>query len=144
LAARQLRVKAGADFQQAGQPAAQLDPAARGLRDPGQDFEQGRFTRPVAADDANDFPRLDVEADVLEGPEIFLNAGFAPVAPAPDRGADQIGERLAQGAIARRRGPVTHAITFAQTSNANGRLHAPLTSTNGLGAPGSDPCAHSL
>jgi hypothetical protein len=70
LAARQLGVKAGPHFQEAPHPAAELDPPARRLGDPREDFQKRALARAVAADDADDLARLDLEGDVLEGPEL--------------------------------------------------------------------------
>ena len=45
-------MEAGADFEQAADAAAELDPAGGRLGDAGQELEQRRFAGAVAADDA--------------------------------------------------------------------------------------------
>ena len=68
LAAGQLGVEAGADLQQAADAAAELDLAGRRLGDPREDLQQRALAGAVAADDADDLARLDLEVDVLAGP----------------------------------------------------------------------------
>jgi hypothetical protein len=72
LAPRQLRMESGADFQEARDPAAQFDPAFRWFADPRQQFQQRAFAGPVLPDDADDLPRLHVERDVPQRPEVLL------------------------------------------------------------------------
>src|SRR5262249_39688898 len=72
LAAAEFAVEAGADFEQAADPATQLDASRRRLGDAAQDLEQRRLAGAVAADDADDLTRLDGERHVLEGPQISL------------------------------------------------------------------------
>jgi hypothetical protein len=62
LAAGELGVKAGADFEQAGDAAFDLDLAGSGGGDARQDLEQGALARAVAADDAEHFALLDLES----------------------------------------------------------------------------------
>ena len=61
LAAGQFGMEARADFQQAADPAVNLDFARRRLRDLGQHLQQGTLAGPVAADDADHFSTLNVE-----------------------------------------------------------------------------------
>ena len=63
-------VEAGADFEQRGDAALDLDLAGGRGGDAGEDFQQGRFPRPVAADDAEDLALFDLEVDVLERPGV--------------------------------------------------------------------------
>ena len=51
-------MKAGADFEQAADAAAQLDTPAGRLGDAAEDFQQRRFAGAVAADDADDLAGL--------------------------------------------------------------------------------------
>ena len=64
-------MKAGADLKQAGNPPPDFDPASGGLGDAAEYFQQGALAGAVAADNAEDFPLLDLEAYVLERPEFF-------------------------------------------------------------------------
>ena len=68
LAARQFGVEARADLQQAADPSAQLHPAGRRLGDPREDLQQRRLPGAVAADDADDLARPNVEARPPAGP----------------------------------------------------------------------------
>ena len=65
LAAGQLGVKAGADFEQARDPAPDRDAALARLGDARQNFEQGRFAGAVAADDAEHLAAPDLETTSL-------------------------------------------------------------------------------
>jgi len=71
LAPAQLGMEAGTDLQQAGNTAADGDPALGGLRNPAEDLEQGRLAGTIAADDAEGLPVLDLEGDVLQRPEFL-------------------------------------------------------------------------
>ena len=71
FAAGQLRMKSGADFEQAGDAALDRDAALGRLGDARQDLQQGRFAGAVAADDAEDLASLDLEADIPERPELL-------------------------------------------------------------------------
>ena len=74
-------MKAGADLEQAADPAFDLDLAAGGGGDAGEDLEQGALAGAVAADDAEDLALADLEAGVAPGPELAVLAvavvGFA-------------------------------------------------------------------
>ena len=61
-------MEAGADFQQTGHAAVEHHAAVGGLGDAAENFQQRAFARPVAADDAHDFAVLDIERDIVEGP----------------------------------------------------------------------------
>ena len=71
LAAGELRVEAGADLQQGGDPAADLHAPGSRLGDPREDLQQGRLPGSVAADDSHHFPARDLERDVVERPDRF-------------------------------------------------------------------------
>ncbi len=89
LAARQLRMESGPDLEQRSDAAVDLGEPARGLRDPRQDLQQRALTGAVAADDADDLPRPDLEAHVVERPGAgrrlrpLAVRGRAATAPSP-------------------------------------------------------------
>ena len=62
-------MKAGADFEQRDDAAAQDGAPAGRFGDAREDFQQRGFARAVAADDADDFAGIDREGDVLQRPE---------------------------------------------------------------------------
>ena len=68
-------MEAGADLQQRADAAVELGAAGGRLRDPREDLQQGALAGAVAADDADDLAALDLEGDVLEGPERVRFAG---------------------------------------------------------------------
>ena len=72
FAAGQFGVEAGADFQQAGHAASDFAAAGGRLDDAAEDFQQRRFARAVAADDANHLARLHLERYVLQRPEVIV------------------------------------------------------------------------
>src|ERR1700674_2835185 len=76
LAAGQLRMEPGADFEKANDAAVDFRPAGGGARDTGEDFQERGLAGAVAADEADDFAFADFETDVLERPERFF-AGAA-------------------------------------------------------------------
>src|SRR5258708_24410299 len=71
FASREFRVKAGADFKQAGHATSNTDPAFRWFRDPAQNLQQGRFTCAISPDDADHLPLLNFKRQVFESPEVF-------------------------------------------------------------------------
>src|SRR5438876_189711 len=72
FASGQFRVEAGADFEQAGHAASDVDAAFGGFGNSAQDFQQGALSRAVAADYSQDFALFDFEADVAQGPEVLF------------------------------------------------------------------------
>src|SRR5271157_6511863 len=72
LAAGELGMEPGADFQQAGNTPANLDLAGRRPGDPRQDLQQCALAGSVAADDADHLARTDVKIHVLDGPEHLM------------------------------------------------------------------------
>ena len=70
VAASEFRVEAGAGFEERGDAALDLDPVGGRRDDAGEDLEQRGFSRPVAADDPEDFALFDLEVDVLERPGV--------------------------------------------------------------------------
>ncbi len=69
LAAGQLGVEAGADLQQAGDPAADFGPSAARLGNSGENLEQGRLAGPVAPDDPQHLTLAHLEGDVAQRPQ---------------------------------------------------------------------------
>ena len=72
LPAGEVGVEAGPELEQRGHPPARGDRAGRGLQDAADQLEQGALARAVRADEADGRPGLDLERDVLEGPEVLL------------------------------------------------------------------------
>ena len=68
-------MEAGADLQQAADPALDLDLATGGGGDPRQDLEQGAVAGAVAADDAEDFA-LAPGAAADEAEAVVIGRGF--------------------------------------------------------------------
>src|SRR5262245_25989535 len=64
-------MKPGADLQQARDPSAQRQASLGWLGDTAQDVEQRALAGAVAADDADDFALLHLEAHILERPELL-------------------------------------------------------------------------
>ena len=62
-------MKAGAYFKQTGKPATNDHLTARRTGNPRQNFEQGAFACAVAPDYADHVALIDVETNVLQGPE---------------------------------------------------------------------------
>jgi len=71
FAAAEFGVKAGADLEQRGDPAANGDAPRRRLGDAREDLQQGGFARAVAADDADDFAALHLERHVAQRPKFL-------------------------------------------------------------------------
>jgi hypothetical protein len=123
LAARQLGMEAGADFQQAGDAPADLDPARGRLGDARQDLEQGGLAGAVVADDADQLASLDLEIDVTQRP-YFLRAVSFDDEPA----AHQVATLAPEVAGAPHHGLAEHRI--ARVTMANDELLAQIFGTN--------------
>ena len=65
----------GSHFQEAADASIKIDLSGCRLRDARQDLEESRFSRSIAADDANYLALVHVERDILEGPENRLVPG---------------------------------------------------------------------
>ena len=85
-------MKAGADLQEGADPTAHDDLALRWVGDAGEDLEDGALAGAVPADDAEDLAALDLEVDVLEGPEGVLRLCGLP--EGPQGVAHRIGDAL--------------------------------------------------
>ena len=62
-------MKSSTDLQERRYPAAQPNGSLRRLDDAAEDLEQRRLASPIAANDADDLPALDFEADIVQCPE---------------------------------------------------------------------------
>src|SRR5205807_1969610 len=69
LPASELGMEAGANFQQRADAAVDNGTSRAGLGDAREHFEQGALAGAVAANDAHGLAVLDLERDVLEGPD---------------------------------------------------------------------------
>src|SRR5262249_28031420 len=118
LAAGQLRVETGADFQQARYPAPELDPPAGRLGDPTKDLEQRRFPGSIAADDSYHLRRLNLETDVPQRPDRLrlLAPGLAGTGPGR---SECPRDRLAQSPVAVAAPVVTQAVYLGQVFDAD-------------------------
>ncbi len=135
FATGELRVKAGADFEEARDAAAKGNAAGGGLGDARENFQERGFARTVAADDADDLAPPDVEGDVLQRPKIFFGGRGAAARTAREESAQTVGEPIAQGVVTRR---VTDAITLGKAGDGDdgrfahscGMGRAQITSAN--------------
>ena len=71
LAAREIGVESGGDFDQRADPSLDGRQAGRRLEDPRQDLERGGLAGAVGADDAERLARRHLERDVAERPELL-------------------------------------------------------------------------
>lgn len=92
FASGQFEVKTGANFQQRTDAPEQIDVAARGPRDVGQNFKQRRFSCPVAPDDADHIAVRDVKIHIFQSPERFARRLLK-------RPAHLLQQRLADGGL---------------------------------------------
>ena len=114
-------MKAGADFQKAGDASENPHAPARWLGNPAEDFEQGALAGAVAPDNAEHLAPADVEADILERP-IFLDlvarhelSALQQVEGLAREGARPAADRIAQRGIAlARRRPMADQIALGQ------------------------------
>ena len=72
LAAAQLGMKAGPDFEQGSDEAANRDVPFSRSRNPRQHFQQRALTGAIASDDSNHFTLRDVERNVAQGPDAIV------------------------------------------------------------------------
>ena len=129
LSPGQFRVESGANFKQAGNPAAQPHAPAIGLRDAAQDLQQGRLARPVTTDNAQHFAALDLKAHITQGPELldFIALHDLPAADEVGRLAREIaglaGDDLAEHRVAfTLREPVAHPIALGKALGGDGNV----------------------
>jgi hypothetical protein len=79
ISAGKLRMETGADLKETPYSAAKVGAARRRFRDAGKDFQQSGFAGAVPADDTYSLTRLDLKADILEGPKVLLAGGGSPI-----------------------------------------------------------------
>ena len=118
FAARQLRVKTGAHFEEAPHPAMDFSMSDRGMRDPGKNLQQCGFSRPIPADQAHHFAPAQFERDVAQRPKIALASGRSTAVrtqPAYWR-LHGMGEPLAHSRLASQR---ANAVALPQTLRGN-------------------------
>src|ERR1700728_658337 len=97
LHAGEVRVESGSNFDQGGKAPVHNHAALGRLHDAAQNLERSAFSGAVAADDAERFPALDLERDVLQGPKLALVTGieFLPL----EHFAGHGGQKIAQGIV---------------------------------------------
>ncbi|HVB58285.1 MAG TPA: hypothetical protein VNE63_17900 [Candidatus Acidoferrales bacterium] len=110
FAAGKLRMKAGADFEKAGDAAVEFGVSDGGPRDAREQFEQRGFARAVSADQADDFALFHLEGNVADGPDDFLGRAFAVPAKC-------VGENVAQKRTLPR--ALANAVALADSFDAN-------------------------
>ena len=93
LAAGELGMEAGSHLQQASDPTTDLSAAARRRRDPGEDLEQRRLARAVAADDAEHLALLHLERDVPERPDLLVVDSVVSPGEAPSGRGERVAKR---------------------------------------------------
>jgi hypothetical protein len=100
LSTTELGVEPGADFEQAGQSAAQMDLAFGRVSGPGKNLEQRGLARSVVPDDANHFAGFHIQIEIAQCPEVAspLTAGLS--GPTTES-SGPFPERLAEGATDR-------------------------------------------
>ena len=72
VAAAEFGVESGAEFEQRGDAAVNTDRAGSGMQDPGHHLQERALAGAVLPDDAEGLAALDLEADVVERPEILV------------------------------------------------------------------------
>ena len=124
LAPGELGVKAGSDLQQRGRPAVELDASLGRQRDARQQLEHRALAGAVPADDPHRLAVMNVEADVLQRPEVGrlgrlvlgVGRGRTPAEEAPDGREHRVVEPL--GEQSRRH--LTTPIELADAARADG------------------------
>ena len=134
LTAGQLQVEAGADLEQAANPAAELNPALGRLGDAREDLEERALACAVAADHADDLARRDLERDIPKRPDHLLRASAAP-----ERCLDGVLDALPQRLVAHQ---LADAEALGQPADADRRgahVSAPLPIEGGSNHIGEGP-----
>src|ERR1035437_6931669 len=72
IAAAEFGVESGAEFEQGGDASVDTDRAGGGMKDSGDHLQQRALSGAIFADNAERFAALDLEADIVEGPEILV------------------------------------------------------------------------
>src|ERR1700674_2799406 len=101
FAARQLRVKTGAHFEETAHAAMDFSPSNRGVRDPGENFQQSGFSSPIPADQTHHFALAQFERYVAQSPKIpFATGGSVAVWIQPaNRRLHRMNKPLAQSRL---------------------------------------------
>ncbi len=122
LATAQLRVEAGADLEQAADPAAHCDPSLGRLGDPAQDLQEGRLAGAVPSDDAEPLSLRQVEGQTTQRPQLLASRrlGRAPADEAPADVARSVGDHVAQRRVAVA-ALVADRVALAETLDPDGR-----------------------
>ena len=94
-------MEARAELEQRGDATARLDPAGGRRDDPGDQAEQRRLARAVAADQADRLARLDRERDVPERPDLGRRGRGRGRARAPSASGPAAGRRESAGSRGR-------------------------------------------
>ena len=93
LAARKLRVEAGAELEQRGRSPADRELAGGRLQSAGEDLQERAFPGPVAPDHAECFPAGNLEGDIMQGRR-RAGVGHPASADRPPQVSQQAGSRL--------------------------------------------------
>src|ERR1700680_5043678 len=99
-------MKAGPDFEQAGDAATEHPPPLGRFGDAAEDLQERALARAIATDDADDLALLDSEDDILERPELIDLVAREDRAPADD--VDSLAREIANftpNDVAQRRVP---------------------------------------
>ena len=72
FAAREFRMEAGADFEQATNASANLRPSSGRFCNAREDLQQGSLAGTVAADESEHFAFADFEGNIFQGPKSFI------------------------------------------------------------------------
>ena len=112
----------GPDLEEAAHPAVEGGLARGRLSDPREDLQERALAGTVAPDDPDDLARPDLEADVLQGPEL-LGLARCAAAPASQGGGRQAPQALPQRAVARGVPVLGDAVALAEVFNADRRVH---------------------
>ena len=99
-------MKTGPDLKEGADPAPHDDLALGRIGDPGEDLEEGALAGAVPSDDAENLAALDLEVDVLEGPEGLLRSSEAT--QGSDRVPHSVRETLREPLV----GPVHPYLVF--------------------------------
>src|SRR5262249_42166070 len=125
LAAGQLRMKAGTDFEQAAYSAADLSTSFGRRRDPAEDLQQRRLAGAVRTDHADHLALPSLEGDVLQRPDRLARlmnvAGAEPL--------DPVHERVSQRAVGR--SELADLILLRQSLGSDRGRHQIVSATRG-------------
>src|SRR5882672_2803437 len=119
LASREIRMKTRANFQQTADASEELDFAGRGFGNARKNFQQRRFARAVATDDADQLALSNFEVDIAERPERLMAIAALELAEwSRDDAADHFAKRHVTGMQS------TDAVALAYVFDFDRGLHA--------------------